>query len=323
MRVIHLLPLLAVGASARPEASLPIQESPLMRFLKHPFGLGIHNPANVDVQKRQPYSGRNDPLYLQTLNRSRAREGTLPTEESALMKFMKHPFGLGYKDPVKEHIQEPFRKHIKEPVKKGIKKLEKEDPLHLKSVNRNSAQYGMTPVEEEASARSSKVPYGFGRDDLVKEHVTDPVKRNIINPVKRSLEHPTDDDLRKLEHEDPLNADPLNRHDYATNYQTSPLKRESSVVRFFKHPFGLGRKDPIQEHITDPVKKNIIEPVKEHVTEPMKEQVRKLEREDPLHLKPLKRKVTNKLTNEGWARGRDPEQDERFLEIEETLMGTD
>lgn len=61
------------------------------------------------------------------------------------------------------------------------------------------------------------------------------------------------------------------------------------MVRFFKHPFGLGRKDPIQEHITDPVKKNIIEPVKEHVTEPMKEQVRKLEREDPLHLKPLKR----------------------------------
>lgn len=70
MRVIQLLPLLAVGASARPEASLPIQESPLIRFLKHPFGLGIHNPANVDVQKRQPYSGRNDPLYLQTLNRS-------------------------------------------------------------------------------------------------------------------------------------------------------------------------------------------------------------------------------------------------------------
>jgi hypothetical protein len=68
-------------------------------------------------------------------------------------------------------------------------------------------------MEEEASARSSKMPYGFGRDDLVKEHVTDPVKRNIINPVKRSLEHPTDDDLRKLEHEDPLNADPLNRHD--------------------------------------------------------------------------------------------------------------
>jgi hypothetical protein len=33
--------------------------------------------------------------------------------------------------------------------------------------------------------------------------------------------------------------------------------------------------------------------------------------------------VTNKLTNEGWARGRDPEHDERFLEIEETLMGTD
>jgi hypothetical protein len=53
------------------------------------------------------------------------------------MKFMKHPFGLGYKDPVEEHIQEPFRKHIKEPVKKGIKKLEKEDPLHLKSVNRS------------------------------------------------------------------------------------------------------------------------------------------------------------------------------------------
>jgi hypothetical protein len=33
--------------------------------------------------------------------------------------------------------------------------------------------------------------------------------------------------------------------------------------------------------------------------------------------------VTKKLTNEGWARGRDPEQDQRFLEIEETLMGTD
>lgn len=70
MRVVHLLSLFAVGACARQEASLPMQDSPLMRFLKHPFGLGIHNPTNPDQQKRQAYSGRNDPLYLQTLNRS-------------------------------------------------------------------------------------------------------------------------------------------------------------------------------------------------------------------------------------------------------------
>lgn len=58
------------------------------------------------------------------------------------------------------------------------------------------------------------------------------------------------------------------------------MEKESSIARFFKHPFGLGSKDPVQEHIIDPIK--------EHVPDPKKD-IRKLEQEDPLNLKPLKR----------------------------------
>jgi hypothetical protein len=91
-------------------------------------------------------------------------------------------------------------------------------------------------MEEEASYKSSKVPYGFGRDDPVKEYLTDPVKRNIIDPVKRSIEHPSDDDLRKLERGDPLNVEPLNRHD--CEYRKGPSHKQS-VVRLAQHPFSV------------------------------------------------------------------------------------
>ena len=75
MRVTLLLPLIAIGACARHEASPPppvMEESALMRFLKHPFGLGLSyvDPNDQDLRTRKPYSGRDDPLYLQTLNRS-------------------------------------------------------------------------------------------------------------------------------------------------------------------------------------------------------------------------------------------------------------
>ena len=66
-------------------------------------------------------------------------------------------------------------------------------------------------------------------------------------------------------------------------------KAESSIAGFFKHPFGWGRRDPVQHYITDPAKEYVVDPVKKHVTDPVKENVRKLEHGDPLNTRSLKR----------------------------------
>lgn len=68
MRVIQLVPLFAIGAWAGRE-TVPVKESAIRRFLKHPFGLGRNDPKN-DPLNLKPNPDMKDPLYLKTLNRS-------------------------------------------------------------------------------------------------------------------------------------------------------------------------------------------------------------------------------------------------------------
>lgn len=78
---------------------------------------------------------------------------------------------------------------------------------------KDSAQYGYRSMEESAPVKSSKHPFGFGRKDPVKEHITDPVKKNIVDPVKKNIGSP-EDGIRQLDRDDPLNANDLDRSEY-------------------------------------------------------------------------------------------------------------
>lgn len=70
MRILYLI-ILVVGEVLARQDTAPIQESALMRFLKHPFGLGRTHLTNEDPLIPKPNPAKKDPLYLKTLNRSK------------------------------------------------------------------------------------------------------------------------------------------------------------------------------------------------------------------------------------------------------------